>query len=216
MLLRKNILLIIFSVAAIIFLWVAFESFIGRNLAIEINQLLLSELIKDDSALVIEQVEIVYIFGGTQKSLEYKFITAATLFKNNVSKKFLILDRPGKTEYNKILNRNLTNNEWSIMKLESLGVPNDHVGILKMKEGFFGTLSEAKGLASHINEKKYKSIVLISAPYHTHRLQESFNYSFKKKNIAIYILSSEEEVCLKELLIEFFKLKLYQYFLIRN
>ena len=122
--------------------------------------------------------------------------------------------RPGKTEYSPSLGRNLTNDEWSILKLKEFGVPKEHIEPIKIKEGFFRTFAEAKGISSLIKIRGYKSLLLVSTPYHTHRLKISFDNFLKNQNTSLLIQGSETKAFLRDLIIEFFKLKVYQYFLI--
>ena len=131
-----------------------------------------------------------------------------------MQKKIWIFSKPGKTEYSRSLGRNLTNDEWSVLKLKEFGVPEEGVEAIKIKSGFFGTLSEAKGISSLIKIRGYKSLLLVSSPYHTNRVKISFDNFLKNQNTSLLIQGSEGKAFLRDLIIEFFKLKVYQYFLI--
>ena len=131
-----------------------------------------------------------------------------------MQKKILILSRTGKTEYSVSLGRNLTNDEWSILKLKEFGVPKERIETIRINEGFFGTISGAKGISSLIKNRGYKSLLLISSPDHTHRVKISFNKHLKGR-AAFYVQGSEEKQFLRDLIVEFFKLKVYQYLLVR-
>ena len=131
-----------------------------------------------------------------------------------MQKKILILSRTGKTEYSVSLGRNLTNDEWSILKLKEFGVPKERIETIRINEGFFGTFSEAKGISSLIKNRGYKSLLLIPSPDHTHRVKISFNKHLKGR-AAFYVQGSEEKQFLRDLIVEFFKLKVYQYLLVR-
>ena len=155
-----------------------------------------------------------YVLGSSQRSLELKYKTASELFHKGICKRIWVLSRPGKTEYSKSLRRNLTNDEWSILKLKEYGVPEENVEPIEIDEGFFGTYSEAKGISSLVKNRGYKSLVLVSSPYHTRRLKISFNNFLKNQNTSLLIQGSEGKAFLKDLIIEFFKLKVYQYLLI--
>ena len=138
------------------------------------------------------------------------------------------MSRPGITEYSVSLGRNLTNNEWSILKLTEFGVPTECIEPIKAKEGFFGTFSEAKGISSLIKRQGYKSLLLISSHEHLYRAEISFDNFLKDQNTSIYACpvksgfyltgvegSGERDVLLRSLLVEFIKLKVYQYLLVR-
>ena len=160
------------------------------------------------------KVDAIYVLGGSQRSLKYKYETAADLFHKGICNRIWILSRPGKTEYSPSEGKNLTNDEWSLLKFRELGLPKEYVKPIKIKEGFFGTLSEAKGISSLVKKKRYKSILLISVPYHTHRVKISFDNFLKDQNILLFVEGSEGKVFLRNLILEFIKLKVYQYFLI--
>lgn len=160
-----------------------------------------------------KKVDVIYILGGAEKSLKFKYKTAADIFNKGICKKIWILSRKGKTRYNHSLGRNLTNDEWSLMTLNQFGVPKEYVEIIKIPRGFFGTLSEAKYISSLVIQRELKSILLISSHYHTHRMKITFK-DFLDETHNIYIQGSGEKVFLKKYLLEFFKLKIYQYFII--
>jgi len=123
---------------------------------------------------------------------------------------------PGITEYSVSLGRNLTNEEWSVLKLQEFGVPSECIEPIKVKEGFFGTFSEAKGISSLIKRQGFKSLLLISLPEHLYRAEISFDNFLKDQNTSIYVEGSgESDVSLRHLLVEFIKLKVYQYLLVR-
>ncbi len=120
----------------------------------------------------------------------------------------------GITEYNPNLQKNLTNNKWSILQLKRLGIPRQDIEIIKLEEGFFGTLSEAQGISRLARERKYKNIILISSPEHTRRVKISFEHFLQNAGTKIYILGSEEKSSLVEIITELIKLNIYKYFLL--
>ena len=172
------------------------------------------ELIREDSKRFTNVVDAIYLLGGSQNSLEFKFKRAADLYHDGICKRILILHRPGKTEYSSLLRRNLTNDEWAILKLEELGIPKKNVEPISMKKGFFGTLTEAKGISRLIRERRYKSIALITSPYHTHRVKISFEEFLKDNGVTLYVQGSDRGAPFKGLIVEFIKLKIYEFFLV--
>ena len=210
----KPIFLILFS-ALIAFtlslIWL--NSSRASQVRADLKHLLSDELISINPP-VHTKVDAIYALGGSQTSLEYRYKTAADLFHKGICKRILILSRRNKTEYSPALERNLTNDEWSILKLNEFGVPIEHIEPIKIKEGFFGTFAEAKGISSIIKRRGYKSLLLVSSPYHTHRVKISFNNFLKNENTSLIIQGSESKAFLRDLFVEFFKLKIYQYFLI--
>ena len=182
----------------------------------DLKHLILSELIDINPLPSGAKVDVIYVLGGSQRSLELKYKKAAEFFHKGICKRIWILSRPGITEYGVSLGRNLTNNEWSILKLTEFGVPTECIEPIKAKEGFFGTFSEAKGISSLIKRQGYKSLLLISLPEHLYRAEISFDNFLKDENTSIYVEGSgKRDVLLRYLLVEFIKLKVYQYLLVR-
>ena len=175
---------------------------------------LYAELISFRPPPLLAEVDAVYILGGSQKSLALKYKTVSELYHKNRCKRILILSRSGKTEYYLPLKRNLTNNEWSIITLKKFGVARSDIEIVKVNEEFFGTLSEAKCISELIKKRDYKSIILISSPYHTKRVSISFAKHLKDENSQFYVIGSQERVGLRELITEIIKLQIYIYCLI--
>jgi uncharacterized SAM-binding protein YcdF (DUF218 family) len=160
------------------------------------------------------KADAIYILGGGQESLELKFKTASKLYNKGICKNILILHRPGKTEYNPHLQRNFTNDEWAVLQLQKFGVSKQHIEPISLKGGFFGTLSEAKGISKLIKKRGYKTIILISSPEHTRRVKISFEHFLQNASTKTYTLGSEQQPSLMETITEFIKLNIYKYFLL--
>ena len=203
--------LLVFTLSVI---WLNSNS--ANNFRTDLKHLLLDELIRISPPAPGTKVDVIYVLGGSQDSLEYKYKTAAGLFRKGICKKIWILSRLGKTKYSPSLGRNLTNDEWSILTLNEFGVPKEHIEPIKMKEGFFGTFSEAKGISSLIKSRGYKEILLISTIDHTHRAKISFENFLINEKVSVYAQSYGEDMLLRNLLVEWVKLKVYQYFLIEK
>jgi len=202
----------VFLILSSLALWLVTET--SGALRANLENLIREELIREDRKICTDAVDSIYLLGGSPRSLELKFKTAAALYHDGVCKRILILSRPGKTEYSKLLGRNLTNDEWAILKLEKLGIPKIHVEAIPIENGFFGTLTEAKGISKLILERGYKSIILISSPYHTHRVKISFEKFLNNHDVAFYVQGSGERGSLKPLIREFIKLIIYKIFLV--
>ena len=157
----------------------------------------------------------VYILGGNQDSLKAKYKTVTSIFARGSCKEINILSRPGITEYDNALRRNLTNDEWSLMVLEGLGVSKEDVQTLTIEPGFFGTYSEAKWVSSMAGKNGWKNLIIIASPHHTRRVKRSFTYFLKGTNVKLWVTASKYNVGFFELLSELFKLKFYQIFLLR-
>ena len=201
--------LLVFTISAI-WLNTGYSSAIRTDL----KHSILKELIYINTPAPGAKVDAIYVLGGNQRSLELKYKTAADLFHKGICKRIWILSRPGKTEYSRSLGRNLTNDEWSVLKLKEYGVPEENVEAIKIDEGVFGTRAEAKGITSLINGRGYKSILLISSHEHTYRVKISFENFLKEQTASVYIQASGERILLRHAIFEFIKLKIYQYFLV--
>ena len=158
--------------------------------------------------------DAVYILGGNQESLKAKFRTVAALHNRDRCKAIFVLSRAGTTEYNRVLGRNLTNDEWSLMILQNLGVPQNHVHPIEVAPGFFGTASEARAVAEMAKKKGWENLLLITSPYHTKRAGKSFRYFLNAKGTRLRVIASDKTTGLFELLVEAFKLQVYQLFLL--
>ena len=214
--LRKNTMkfsiVVVFSVLFVITVADAYSDPYDINPAIK--HWLEKRLVTVDSLPSSRTVDALYVLGGSQQSLEYKFKTVADYYRKGICKTILILSRPGITEYSPSLGRNLTNNEWAILKLKILGISEKDVELVDIKPGFFGTLTEAKHISRLAERRGYESLMLVTAPYHTKRVHVSFAGMLRDKDIIVLVRGSAEEHSLPMLLVEFIKLTIYRYFLI--
>ena len=125
----------------------------------DIEDLLTKQLVREDSVIRANVVDAIYLLGGSQNSLQFKFNRTAMLYHQGICKKILILSRPGKTEFSSLLGRNLTNDEWAIQKLEDLGISKRDVEAVDIKRGFFGTFVEAKCISELVHKRGYKNLI---------------------------------------------------------
>ena len=157
---------------------------------------------------------IIYVLGGGQQSLESRFKKAAVLYRNGAAGRVLIMSRPGITEYSSQLGRNLTNDEWAIGKLKDLGIHRDDIEFVSIPEDFWGTYNEAKAISGLTIKRGYRYLLLVSSPYHTRRVWESFSKMLQGSNVSILVFASDDTVNLNGLIIEYFKLLTYNYLLL--
>ncbi|HET6459790.1 MAG TPA: YdcF family protein [Nitrospirota bacterium] len=168
----------------------------------------------DFSKLNLHSRRVIYVLGGSETSLEYRFIAAADLYKKNAAPIVLILSKTGITEYDPRLGRNLTYDEWSVKRLGELGVPKGNIEPLSVKYGLFGTLAEARGVSQEVMSRGDDVLILVSSSYHTARVRETFSKYLSDKNIKVFIYGSDDHPPLWGLLVEYFKLILYKYILL--
>ena len=154
---------------------------------------------------------VVYILGGTQDSLSYKWKTVGRLYEEGTVRKILVLHRPGITEYSPVLGRNLTNDEWATGKLKEEGVPAENVEFILVPPAPFDTFAEARGISALARSRRLKRLVLVSSMHHTKRVWISFSHFNVDNAFESYTYGSEEGTGIFELLMENLKLRLYRH-----
>lgn len=201
----------------VLLLFVSCFAFQQAQISSAIHKNLLDFLTSVNDLPVQKTFDAIYVLGGGQESLRAKFKILSALYSQGRCKEIIVLSRPGSTEYNSSLKRNMTNDEWSLMILDNFGIPEKDIQMLQIKSGFFGTYSEAKFVSEMAKKKSWKSLLLITSPHHTKRVKKSFTKLVEEKmlDLEILITASSEKNGLFELFWEFFKLKFYQLFLLR-
>jgi uncharacterized SAM-binding protein YcdF (DUF218 family) len=184
------------------------------DLRTDIKEFILKELVHSHPLPPGQVADAAYVLGGTQESLEFKYLTIAQLYKHGAIDRVWLLSRPGVTEHDSETGRNIANDEWSILELVKLGVPADKIEIIKINEGFFGTLREAEHVAELVRLRKIKTLLLISQPYHSQRVYISFKNFLPQEGFNFYIQSPNENQRFVEMAIEFFKLQVYTHLLL--
>lgn len=153
---------------------------------------------------------VIYVLGGNQHGLRYRFKEASILYHQGLSNKILILSRPGITDFDSDLGRNLTNNEWAIMELRKFNVKKEDIEPVPVQASFLGTLSEAKDLPDIVRKKGYSKLFLVTSTYHTKRTFAVFSKFAPNSSIELYIYGSDDVPGIQELLIEHMKMLLYE------
>lgn len=166
------------------------------------------------SSSIVRNKPLVYVLGGTQDSLEWKFQRTASLYKDGLAGKILLLRVPGITAFSPELGRNLTNDEWAVRRLEVFGVRPGDIRFIEVVPGWFGTLTEAKEVSRYVKRYGSPPLILVSAPYHTKRARLAFSNSLGAGYQELFVYGSGEEVGIFTLLNEYLKLITYKYFLI--
>ncbi|HTN42831.1 MAG TPA: ElyC/SanA/YdcF family protein [Nitrospiria bacterium] len=152
---------------------------------------------------------IIYVLGGSQRSLESRFIKASALYRDGAAGRVLIMSRRGITEYNPMLGRNLTNDEWAVDRLMDLGVPKSDIELVSIPESFWGTFHEARAISELTLKRGHRYLLLVSSLYHTRRVWDSFSKMLQGRNVSLYVYPSEDPSKLKDLVIEYVKLLTY-------
>ncbi len=212
---KKSVILFVLFLAPVLAIWsfLSFKVFPGHA---ELQSWLLEKLYSnqplqsDFDKLHPHAQKVIYVLGGSQESLRCQFKTAAGLYQKGAVHRILILHRPGITEYDPLLKRNLKSDEWSIKRLEELGVQKKDIEFLSPASGFFGTLNEARGVSQEVTNEDFDTLILVSSPYHTARVRETFAKYLNDKKIKVFIYGSDDYPCLRDLLIEYFKFIVYK------
>jgi hypothetical protein len=156
-----------------------------------------------------ETTAVIYVLGGNQDSLTSRFREASNLYHQGLSKKILILSRPGITEFSPDLGRNMTNNEWAIRELEILHVNKEDIEPVPVGKSILGTLSEAEALTKIVQRKGYKKLILVSSAYHTRRVLDTFSNIASGSPLELYIYGSTDIQGIPSLTLEYLKLIIY-------
>ena len=152
----------------------------------------------------------IYVLGGTQDSLRLKYHTAVGLYQKGGVGNFMIASVEGITEYAQDLNRNLTNDEWSVRQLTRQGVKREDINFIMLQDGFFGTLREAKTLKTICIERGIKKLLLVCSSYHCKRVRSTFSAILENTGVEIDIYAAAEQVGMGGLFIEYLKRIFYE------
>ena len=155
-----------------------------------------------------------YILGGPKDSLILKYCTAVSLYRKGLTGKLMVASFKGVTEYAQDLDRNLTNDEWTIRQLTNQGVMCEDISFIMLQNGFFGTLRESKTLKAICIEKGIKKLLLVCSAYHSKRVRIIFSAILEGTGVVIDIHAADERVGWGVLFVEYLKLILYEYILI--
>jgi hypothetical protein len=157
-----------------------------------------------------KRIGMIYVLGGMQDNLKIKYKAAARIYQKGLTKKIYILSVPGITEYDPVLQRNLTNDEWSTKQLAYLGVPPYDIEFIHTPKCYFGTLSEAMALKKITKERSVQQVLLICSSYHANRVQITFTTVLKKTGVKVEINQVQDECTLEGFIIELIKLTFYK------
>lgn len=152
---------------------------------------------------------ILYVLGGSQRSLESRFRKAAALYRDGAAKKVWIMSRKGITEYSPSLGRNLTNDEWAVGKLVEFGVPKADIEAVFITESFWGTYNEATAISDLVLKRGYNHLILVTSPHHAERVRNSFEKFLRHHDVQMDIYVSDDRVKQSDLMLEYLKRIIY-------
>jgi hypothetical protein len=157
-----------------------------------------------------EKPPMLYVLGAAQGRLGHHLELASLLYLRGLARTIYILDRPGITEYSPALNRNLTNNEWAVAKLEKLGVFKKDIRFASVHAGLGGTYREAEAVVQLALRDGHRKLILVTSPYHTRRTHLAFSHFAGKRGLGIYVYGSNDNTGLRGLMLEYAKYLSYR------
>jgi uncharacterized SAM-binding protein YcdF (DUF218 family) len=112
--------------------------------------------------------------------------------------------------FNPRLGRNMSADEWAAETLGTFGVSANVIEFVSVEEGFFGTWSEARGVARRVKDRGYRRLILVTSPFHSRRVWESFSHEIGQADARLYMHLSHETVSGPYVLLETLKLLVYR------
>jgi uncharacterized SAM-binding protein YcdF (DUF218 family) len=183
------------------------------SVRVRLRTLLARKLVHADEP-VMGNAELIYMLGGSVRSTRSHLKRAAELYHQGVSEKILYFHGNGATVSDRTLKRDISRDAWVVKKLSQYGVPPSATEAVIVQDYFFGTYSEAEAVSRIVRQRECKSILLITSPYHTKRVRKCFDYFLNGKDVSIFVVGSDDRMYLKSHVVEYFKLKVYEYLLL--
>lgn len=156
---------------------------------------------------------LIYVLGGAQDDLKWRIRLASEIYGRGLANHVAFLSVREITEYSPDLGRNYTQDEWVTHEMMKSGVKVADMEFVGMTTGFFGTLSEARGIAELVKKKGYRRLMLVTSSYHTHRALFAFS-TYLNGKVELSVHGSDEKAPLHHLVAEYIKLLVYRYLLV--
>jgi len=150
---------------AIFVVWIFLAPFLAEYLVIE---------------RPLDHADAIVILAGASAYLE-RTRTAAHLFKKRVAQKVLLTNDGEQAGWSQEEQRNPPYVELARKQLLAHGVPGEAIEILSPE--VFGTITEAKILAKHASERRWKYLLIVTSAYHTRRASWTFNKVFSENAV---------------------------------
>ena len=162
----RNIKLLVIFLAVFV-VWVVLAPFLAERLVVERK---------------LERADAILVLGGSSTYIE-RTLKAAEIFKQGVAPKILLTDDGLQGGWDRLEKRNLFFAESARRELINQGVPENAIEILpSIVES---THDEAVLLDKTAKDEGFKSILIITSPYHTRRALSAFEKVFRDKNDAV-------------------------------
>lgn len=131
----------------------------------------------------ISQADVIYVLGGNAKDRGAK---AAELFHSNFAKEIVCI---GGNWHDVLEEYGITTLESEVTKkvIENRGVPSDKIRLIKHSTS---TFEEKSHILKDIQEKGYKSVIIVSDKFHTRRIDGLFRDDLEDKNIRLILIGA--------------------------
>jgi len=172
------------------------------------------DFIPQDPIQLRNKPHILYIMGGDEASLLARFRRAAQMFHAGMAERIWVYIQPGITAFDQTLDRNLTNREWALRQFALLDIAEKDIVFLDVKEGFWGTLSEAESVFEQAGRQGVTHIDVVTSTYHTRRVRLTFSRFSEEFKISFTVYAADDVSYLRYLLKEYGKLLVYKYILL--
>ena len=130
-------------------------------------------------ALVVEKplghADVILVLAGSSAYVE-RTHKAAIIYKQGVAQKIVLTDDGGQAGWSQKEQRNSSYVELAKRALVARGIPDDAIIVLEPKVA--GTMDEAKVVYKFALEKHWKSLLLVTSPYHSRRALHTFESIF--------------------------------------
>ena len=160
------------TVFLVLFLaWILFAWFLAQNLIVE---------------KPLERADAILMLSGSGVHVE-RTQKAVLVYKQGVAPKIILTDDGERAGWSRVERRNPTFAEVARNSLIAAGVAPESIEILPGQVS--GTIDEAEALRDKIEQTGWKSVLIVTSPYHTRRSLWVFNKVLKNQDMRIGIVS---------------------------
>ncbi len=131
-----------------------------------------------------ERADVILVLAGSS-AYDERAVRAAEIYKQGVAPLVLLTDDGESAGWSRAEQRNPPFVELARKTLVAQGVPPENIEILEPQTS--GTIYEARLLRQIAQEKKYKTILLVTSAYHTRRALHTFEKVFAENDVDMEI-----------------------------
>lgn len=157
---RINHIKLLINFLAILLAWIFLAPFLAKALVVE---------------KPLDHADVILVLAGSSAYAE-RTHKAAIIYKQGVAQKIVLTDDGGQAGWSQKEQRNPSYVELAKRELVARGVPGDAIKILEPKVE--GTLDEAKVVYKFALDNNWKSLLIVTSPYHSRRARHTFESVF--------------------------------------